>query len=469
MSNLRDERPLLTAVLLLAAGLRFVACTIWSEDLTRDPDAYRGHAERLVAGQGYVAPDGRPTAFRPPLYPLLLAGVLWAGPVGIAVLQVTLGVGTAALTAALGRRLGLGRWSVFAAGLVAADPLLLRYTPQVMTEVTCAFLAVLVLWLAAGPSQGTERPQDTPPPPAPPPGEGGARALAPDLAARPSPLARRPFLLGLALGLAVLSRPTFWAFGLLAAITGIWGRTSGKRPPAFRPVHARQAALVLFGAMLVVAPWAVRNAVALGRPVLTTTHGGYTLLLANNPVFWREVVAGPPGTVWDGGSLAAWQQSLERQMAADQAPSGEIARDRWMRDRALAHIRDQPVMFARSVVYRLMRFWSVSPAAGGGSAVLRKGAAVFYLGAYVLAGIGVARLLRRLWRPEGGSPPDLPNGAAPWRPALLLILAFTAVHAVYWTDGRMRAPLIPAVSLFAANGLAGLSAGMPGRSRRAGT
>src|SRR5687767_4464704 len=135
VSSFRGERPRLTAVVLLAAGLRFAACTVWSDDLTRDPDAYRAHAERLAAGEGYVAPDGRPTAFRPPLYAILLAGYAWAGPAGIALLQVALGVGTVALTASLGRRLGLGRWSLFAAALVAADPLLLRYTPQVMTEV----------------------------------------------------------------------------------------------------------------------------------------------------------------------------------------------------------------------------------------------------------------------------------------------------------------------------------------------
>jgi hypothetical protein len=35
---------------------------------------------------------------------------------------------------------------------------------------------------------------------------------------------------------------------------------------------------------------------------------------------------------------------------------------------------------------------------------------------------------------------------------LLLAISFTAVHLVYWTDMRMRAPLIPAVALAAAAG-----------------
>jgi hypothetical protein len=37
-----------------------------------------------------------------------------------------------------------------------------------------------------------------------------------------------------------------------------------------------------------------------------------------------------------------------------------------------------------------------------------------------------------------------------------MALAFVAVHAFYWTDVRMRAPLLPAVFLFAAIGLTSL-------------
>jgi hypothetical protein len=46
---------------------------------------------------------------------------------------------------------------------------------------------------------------------------------------------------------------------------------------------------------------------------------------------------------------------------------------------------------------------------------------------------------------------------------VLLIVAFMAVHAVYWTDARMRAPLIPAVALLAARGVACVSRGWAAR------
>ncbi|MFX9077435.1 hypothetical protein ABTN32_20465, partial [Acinetobacter baumannii] len=52
------------------------------------------------------------------------------------------------------------------------------------------------------------------------------------------------------------------------------------------------------GTILTVSPWLVRNWLVFGVPILTTTHGGYTLLLGNNSVFTQDVVQQPWGTVW---------------------------------------------------------------------------------------------------------------------------------------------------------------------------
>ena len=57
---------------------------------------------------------------------------------------------------------------------------------------------------------------------------------------------------------------------------------------------------------LVISPWMIRNLLVFGEPVWTTTHGGYTLALANNPVYYREVLNGPPGRVWTGHDQWLW-------------------------------------------------------------------------------------------------------------------------------------------------------------------
>ena len=41
---------------------------------------------------------------------------------------------------------------------------------------------------------------------------------------------------------------------------------------------------------------------------------------------------------------------------------------------------------------------------------------------------------------------------SPWHWAVSLAIALTAVHSVYWTDMRMRAPIIPMLCVAAAWG-----------------
>src|SRR5262249_44925455 len=136
--------PALIALLLLAVGLR--AGVLWKlrASLAEDRDGYRRIAESVVAGKGYVDPQaGTPTAYRPPLSPLLLAAVFGCGggELSIGILQLLLGTATVAMTVAAGRRLGFERASLVAGLLVAVDPLLLSQTALVMTETLAAFLA----------------------------------------------------------------------------------------------------------------------------------------------------------------------------------------------------------------------------------------------------------------------------------------------------------------------------------------
>jgi 4-amino-4-deoxy-L-arabinose transferase-like glycosyltransferase len=394
-----------------------MAATIaWSDDLLRDPDAYGGLAARLLAGLGFVAPDGHATAFRPPLYPILLAAVLPGGTLGIAVLQIALGVATVALTVVIGSRIGLGRIALLAGLFVAVDPLLLRYTPQIMTEVTCTFLASLLLWAGVI-----------------------VQARMCDDAACRKRTGLAAFYLGVLFGVAVLSRPTFWAWGVLVALAWI---VRIARDPSHMKSRLIASVCVGAGVLLAIAPWAIRNAAALGEPVVTTTHGGYTLLLANNPVYWKEVVLAPAATTWSGESLDAWQRSLEEEMAADGiAYDDELARDRWMKARAIEQIRHHPALFVRSGLYRVSRLWDVVPAVPG-SLPVRFAVGAFYVVTEALALAGLCWWAVRVWRAD--------RGAAALTPAVLLIVAFTAVHFVYWSDARMRAPCVPAAALLAA-------------------
>ena len=81
-------------ILALALVLRFGAVWLLRGQLTDDRDAYLAIAENLAAGRGYSSVPGEPTAYRPPLYPLILApAVAVARPAaGVAAVNLLAGV-----------------------------------------------------------------------------------------------------------------------------------------------------------------------------------------------------------------------------------------------------------------------------------------------------------------------------------------------------------------------------------------
>ena len=82
----------------------------------------------------------------------------------------------------------------------------------------------------------------------------------------------------------------FW-FGRL-----VWPLHDGNRRGAGRESLSSAGFRV---AVLVLPARGRRQLSAVGRPIVTTTHGGYTLLLANNPYFYQHLRREPWGSVWD--------------------------------------------------------------------------------------------------------------------------------------------------------------------------
>ena len=418
----RQEKVFIAVVLAVAVLSRSAALWIFSDTIAVDRDAYLKIAQNVADGIGFTATDAdHPTAYRPPLYPLLLAVVLKLGgcPVAIGIVQLLFGTATVFLTAKLGHRLGLGRASWIAALLVAVDPVSIQYTTFLMTETFFTFLVLLFMMVSLRPSHH--------------------RGVTPP---GPAAVSRRLILLGLLFGLCALCRPTIWAYGLFAGAVWIW--TAVKSGNGIR----RQIPWsLLLTSAVVVSPWLIRNLVVFGQPILTTTHGGYTLLLGNNPVFYEEVVNRSWGTTWDAASgqrsQSSWivevQAEMDREIGAD---ATESQRDRWMSRRAWRNISDNPGSFFRACLLRLCRFWNIVPHGSAGRAV--SGPVLWTIGLfYSITGLGMLVGLIRLGRLEWQR----------WLPLIVLILSFTAVHLVYWSNVRMRTPLIPIVALLATRGV----------------
>jgi len=404
------------ACLVAAIALRGAVTWLHADELTVDRDAYLGIARGVAEARGLCSPGSTaPTAFRPPLYPLLLGGLMAAVSAGVAVAFVNglFGATTVWATHRIGQQLGLDRTSLVAAVLVAVDPLLLQYTAQPMTETACTGLvALMLLAMVSDEWQGSR-------------GEWAVGAL---------------------FGLLVLCRPTFWPLaGLMVVAWSVerWrGSFVGKGNKRVRPACQRGLPWrAVVGTLLVVAPWVIRNQLVLGTPLLTTTHGGYTLLLANNRVFYDEVVDQPWGTVWSGDSLARWQLELDERLERDLGPrASEIERDRRQSEIAREFIAAEPRRFVRAALHRVRSLWGTVPLgdrAGGPARWLIEAVGWYYSCALLAFALGMIVVARR---PDRGR----------WWMLYALVITVQAVHLVYWTNARMRAPLTPVIALFAA-------------------
>lgn len=434
-------------VLVLAFAVRGGFLAIKSGDLADDPDGYRQLAANLVdhgvygdeaTDESEGQPSVRPTAFRPPLYPLVLALLSGAGGMGqtpAAILHLLLGVATVVLVHALARQWQLGRWALLAAALTACDPVLLNQSTLLMTETLATFLAVVGLICL---TRLGERPTIA------------AAAMA-----------------GGALAAASLCRPTFlvWlgaAAVLLTLSTGLRFRrrqvhgpseqggssvgrasrpvqTARESRPTGNPAMASTAIVFVLVAAIVLSPWVCRNYMVFRRPVLATTHGGYTLMLGNNDGFYDFLQQSRFGDVWNSRGLDERYNRIKQQRNYD-----EVEADRWAYRQAVACIQRRGGMFAWSCAVRIGRLWGLVPhRVDGGESTARRLAryavGLWYAVVFLFAAVGAFSLRRRLLR-------------SPWVWGLLLCLSFTAVHTLYWSNLRMRAPLVPVLCMAAALG-----------------
>lgn len=403
-------------LILLAVLVRGGALVAWYDRLSADPDAYAQVAQALVERGEFAVRDEqgqwRITAYRPPLYPYLLACL--GGPTSphfelrVAIAQGLLGVLTVIATWFVARQWGLAPWqAALAAGLVAIDPILLRQSAEVMTETLATALAVAALWALTWLNQAPNR-------------------------------VWRAATCGALLGLCVLCRPTFLPFaglvGLVLLVRGMAMRGGARVAPW----------LYLAALALVLSPWGVRNYLAFGKPIVTTTHGGQTVFRGNNPAYFAHLRNAPWGSVWNAHEFDQQLAPMQAVKVADPRRL-EIAQDQWAYQQAWRAIAAEPGIFVWASATRLGRLFGMLPAKVEKNEpprkrTLRYAVGVFYLCTLLLAVFGARGLRRQLLQP-------------PWLWSVLLIVAFAIVHTIYWTDMRMRAPLVPVLALLAAAGV----------------
>jgi 4-amino-4-deoxy-L-arabinose transferase-like glycosyltransferase len=431
---------IVVVIVILLVLLRAAVLLLTPGSFQADPDGYRQLAQNVLE-HGTLGLGNVPTAYRPPLYPLVLVPCVALGSwshLAIGLLHLAIGAATIWLTCRLGQRWGLGRYSLLAALLVACDPILLNQSTQVMTETLAALLAVMAILLL---THAAERPS-----------------------------MGRVTLAGASVGLAILCRPTFLNWAVLAGIL----------LPVVANVHGLRRRLTILAGfavvtVLVVAPWAVRNYRQFGRPIAATTHGGYTLLLGNNPSFYHYLRVGHWGTLWNA-------DEFNRQWAAGaprSGPAAERENDRRAYDEAWRTIGENRRTFLYACLVRVGRLWQPLPHQVNREEtflgrLLRYTAGGWYTVELLLAVLGIvivwrnkrntARSARSSSSPSRSSKADGQGELSrtpvrTWLWGMSLAVSLTFVHTCYWSNMRMRAPLMPVVALASVAGWAWLREG----------
>ncbi len=420
--------------------------------LQDDPDAYRSLAENwarhgtfgLASAEGIVSP----TAYRPPLYPWLLSWFVdgehqLRSPM-VVVLHVILGSLTCLIAADIYRRLRPNDPCWLMAGLfIAVDPILLRQASLVMTETLATFLGIVVWWMwLASPSHPNTQ-------------HVGDRRSAEKPQVRYS--LTRAVVIALMLALNIYCRPTglVWVGGLLL------GSLVVDRSVALI-VRARWLMAIAAVVLIALTPWAIRNQRVFGQKVWLTTHGGYTLLLANNPLIFEHLKSSRGDRNWDASLFhQRWQERRGDEVKTNEywtnpsrprvastlptsQPMGEWRSDRLANEAAIQTIREHPSEFVWSSLVRIAWLWALWPADGNGSTGIRIVVGLWYGLIFLLAGFGVTATVRNR---------NLSIDLMSWLPGLMLVLSITMVHAIYWSNMRMRAPCMPTVYIFATIGI----------------
>jgi 4-amino-4-deoxy-L-arabinose transferase-like glycosyltransferase len=397
----------LVAILLLGVGLRVGEA--WDGRApVYDAQGYAAIAANLERGEGFTlgARATQPASNYSPGLPLLAAGLhALGGGVDERLARVVLAlIGSLAVLFAylIGRRLSGPLAGLIGGGVVAVYPALLEYQGMLMSEPLAATLlsgAVLaMLW--------ADRSRDW---------------LAP----------------GLLLGALALVRPEYLAIALPIAVVVFARRGRDEWRGG-----SMQAALMLIGLAVVVAPWTVRNAVVLDRFVPISTGGGQVLFAGSylpsggDPErVGAEVLERHPGLVAQLPPNPRLEQILAA-LAAQRYPGleSDAALAKMGRERLWDDVTGQPLSYAGFVAAKVWRIWAFGPRDVMNAPAWK----ALHWGLVLFAALGLALLAaRRRWE------------------ALLLgtiLLAVTATGALGVASPRRVLVTVPLVAALAGVG-----------------
>jgi 4-amino-4-deoxy-L-arabinose transferase-like glycosyltransferase len=361
---------------------------IWS-----DEREYLRLAHTLAQGEGFVTPQGRPTADRAPGYPLwisLLALFQLNSAAAVRLAQLLLSSAGLLILYGMARQLGDDRRALAALWLGSVYPYFIYMVGAVLPTTLFSFLLLAAVYLL--------------------------------MAAGPQNRASRLFFSGLLFGLAVLTVPTAAVLALVAVLwLGFVQRAAWLRMAWFSA-----------GCLLIISPWIIRNYYNLDVWQVSTS-GGYNFWLGNNP----GTQINYPGSISMPADVQIRLNGL----------SDEKEKSRFYQQEAMRYIGQQPGAAVLRTLIKAGYFWRLDPSPATQSYVAQS-SGIRWLGILCFSSLLLLALL-------GGWTMNAAAKRALWL-WLLLAGAFTLVHALTIVKVRFRLPLDHFMLIVAAFGAVSL-------------
>jgi 4-amino-4-deoxy-L-arabinose transferase-like glycosyltransferase len=371
---------------------------------------YETLGREIAAGHGYSI-DGRPTAYFPIGYPLLLGGVFrltGGSELAAKLANVALYLGIIALSFRLAEELFGSR---FVAGLVASmlalEPNHVVFSSILLSETAFTFFTLLGAWLLV----------------------------------RWRGLALPALLAGIVFGLASLVRPLGSALMVIAFAAVWWSDRAVAEPSRRRLSNGRAASLLLAlaaGHLLVLGPYALRNKAVMNELSFVPLNGGINLLLGNNPHASGTYPTDP-----------AVNQAVRTLVPRS---DDEAEDNRNLTRCAVDYIVSHPLETVKRWPMKVFYLYAFEvDGVHRNLDGLPKGSRVAWLlpvtqGYYTLLALAFLASLVWWWRRRRSAPP--------WsRLALLglwILVAWTAIHVVYLGTSRYHYPMVPWMAMYAA-------------------
>jgi len=381
-------------LLLLAFLIRITYILTLDNTVLIGPDVgtYDKLATNFLNGKGLILSEGK-YSFRPCLFPLFLAGVYSLFGHSYLMAKIILAVissFTCLLIYWLGKENFNKSTGFIAMGISAIYPKFVYYSAHLCTETLYMFFLVLSFLFLIKYRQ---------------------RLFVFHIA-----------LAGIFFALASLTRSVLFAFFPLVLIWLVVGMKNKKKAFMHFLIFA-------FAVLLTMSPWIGRNYKLHHAFVPTTTEGGYSFWIGNNPL------------ATGGGHCYSSDFTAFDKLS-------EVDRDKLYYKMSFDFIKKNPVKFTKLAFNKFLRFWRIYPHQRD---EIKKGVIVnlgIDLKYVIIGGISFGLIL-----------PFFIFGLAVarfmWRKLLLfhlLIVYYTLVHMIFMAVTRYRAPIMPFIIIIASYG-----------------